>query len=202
MEDLKTKYNQVVLEREKLIEQIKILRENESVKRYFELRGQNIELANLQEKLYRQIKFEEYSSCNHIWVNTLHEYDSWEGNSHNYCGCIKCGLDERILKSHKSDLITLDQKIMYDFMREENNQNKDIYTNILCDLNLAKAIYSKIKEVHPNIDDEAATKYFEVALHHIRDTKVNDERKVSRAKRLSLSPKFNKWTGNDVDVYI
>lgn len=96
MENLKTKYDQIVLKREELIEQINVLAENESVKKYFELRSQNDELANQQKELYKQIKVEEYSSCNHIWVNTLHNYDSWEGRSYNYCGCIKCGLDKRV----------------------------------------------------------------------------------------------------------
>ena len=79
--------------------------------------------------------------------------------------------------------------------------NNDNFLIESSDLDLAKAIYSKIKESHPDIDDETARKYFEIALDNIRKIKVNDERKVSRAKRLSLSPKFNKWTGCDVSSY-
>ena len=66
-------------------------------------------------------------------------------------------------------------------------------TKLVCNLDLAKAIYSKIKEAHPDIDDETARKYFEISLDDIRNIKVNDERKKSRAKRLSLNPDFNKW---------
>lgn len=202
MKNLKTKYDQIVSERKGLIEQINVLAEDETVKKYFQLRSQNDELANQQRDLYKQIKVEEYSSCNHIWVNTLHDYDSYEGRSYNYCGCIKCGLDRRVFylmeSYHSPDWLTLDQRIMYDFMKGGHAYGKGIDTHILCDLDLAKAIYSKIKEVHSDMDDETAIKYFRVALHNIRDTKVSEERKVSRAKRLSLNPKFNKWTGWDV----
>ena len=205
MENLKTKYDQIVLKREELIEQINVLAENEIVKKYFELCEQNNALANQQKELYKQIKVEEYSSCNHIWVNTLHNYDSWEGRSYNYCGCIKCGLDKRVFhlmeRYDSSYWLTLEQRIMYDFMRDSHAYEKGIETHILCDLDLAKAIYLRIKEAHPDIDDETAIKYFKVALHNIRDTKVSYERKESRAKRLSLSPKFNKWTAWDVKIY-
>lgn len=201
MENLKDKYNQVVSERKDIIDKINVLSENETVKEYFSLRQQNDELAREQNNLYKQIKVGEYSSCNHIWVNTLHDYDSWEGRSYNYHGCVKCGLDKRVFhlmeSYHSPDWLTLDQRIMYDFMRNRS-YGSGIDTNLLCDLDLARAVYAKIKEVHPDIDDETAVKYLKVALHNIRDTKVSDERKESRAKRLSLKSGFNKWTGFDV----
>ena len=201
MENLKDKYNQVVSERNDIIDKINVLAKNKTVKEYFSLRQQNDELAREQKNLYKQIKVGEYSSCNHIWVNTLHDVDCWEGRSYNYHGCVKCGLDERVVhlteSYHSPDWLTLEQRIMYDFIGN-HSYGSGIDTNLLCDLDLARAIYSKIKEVHPDIDDETAVKYLEVALHNIRDTKVSDERKESRAKRLSLKPGFNKWTGFDV----
>ena len=83
---------------------------------------------------------------------------------------------------------------MYDFMYG-GVYRSGIDTKMFCDLDLAKAIYSKIREAHPNIDDETARKYFEIALDNIKNIKVSDERKTSRAKRLSLSLKFYKWPG-------
>lgn len=202
MENLKAKYEQIVSKRKDLTEQIEALAEDEKVKRYFELRSQNNQLARKQNDLYSQIKVIEYSACNHVWVNTLHEYDRYEGRSYNYCGCIKCGLDKRVFRLVESyqglDGLTLDQVVMYQFMKDGHAYGKGIDTHIMCDLDLARAIYSKIKEVYPDIDDAKAIKYLKVALHNIRDTKVNDARKASRAKRLSLNPKFNKWNARDV----
>ena len=75
---------------------------------------------------------------------------------------------------------------------------KGVETEVACDLDLAQAIFSKIKEVHPDIDDTTAIKYFEIALDDIRNIKVSDERKVGRAKRLSLKPEFKRWSYDDV----
>lgn len=204
MKTLREQYDEMVKKRTEIIEQIRILDEDETVKKYLQLCNQNNELENQQKKLYREIKFEEYSSCNHIWVTALHDYDSSEGRSYNYHGCIKCGLDRRVfhLMNHNFrnyPFLSLGQQIMYDFFKSDYScGNKEIDTQILCDLDLAKAIYSKIKKAHPDIDDETAIKCFEVALADIRNIKVSDERKVSRAKRLMLKPGFNSWTKRDV----
>ena len=199
---IKEQYDEIVLARKEIIEQIKILADDETVKKYLELCKSNDQLSNKQRDLYSQLKTEEYSSCNHIWVNTLHDYDRWEGRSYNYYGCIKCGLDQRVfyLMENRNDLrwLSMDQQIMYNFMKNRTYDGDGIVTKVLCDLDLAKAIYSKIKEAHPDIDDETARKYFEIALDDIREIKVSEERKANRAKRLSLETKFNKWTGWDI----
>lgn len=196
MESLKNQYDQIVSEKKGLIEQISVLEENEKVKKYLKLCSERDKLANKQENLYKQIKIEEYSSCNHIWVNILHESDCCEGRSYNYCGCVKCGLDKRVFHLLESRInlgvVSLDQIIMLDVLKN-HSYKAGIDTRLSCDFDLAKAIYSKIKEAHPDINDETAIRYFKVALHNIRDIKVNDERKVSRARRLSLKPNFNKW---------
>lgn len=201
MSTLKEKYDKILSEREIIIKQINELKNSDILKRYFDLCNQNEQLVSQQKELYKKMKIEEYSSCNHIWVNTLHDYDSHEGRSYNYHGCIKCGLDQRVFymyeQCHNLDWFTLEQRVMYDFMYG-GAYRSGIDTKVLCDLDLAKAIYSKIKEAHPYIDDETTRKYFEIALDNIRKIKVNAERKESRAKRLLLSPKFNKWTGWDV----
>ena len=202
MENMKNQYDKIVSERKELIKEINSLAENEIVKKYFELCNKNDKLATQQKDLYKQIKVGEYSSCNHIWVNTLHEYDSWEGRSYNYDGCVKCGLDQRVFRLmeiyHKPDLLTPNQRIMYDYMINHLSYKSGTYTNLLCDLDLASAIYKRIMKVHPDIDDETAIKYLKVSLHNIRDPKVSEERKESRAKRLSLNSKFSKWYGRNV----
>lgn len=204
MENLKEQYSKVVDERKDVIEQIKELEKDEKVGKYIELNGYNDKLIEQQRKLYINMKNDEYSSCNHILVNTLHDYDSCEGRSYNYYGCIKCGLNSNIMSKNlllqDSLLLPLQQKVMYDFLKK-NGFNGKVDTYELCDLDLGKAIYSKIKERHPDIDDETAIKYFKVALNDIRSIKVSEDRKESRAKRLSLSPKFNKWNDSDVRRY-
>ena len=88
------------------------------------------------------------------------------------------------------------QKELY--KKEEIRVNIDTFisgtkNDVICDLSLAKAIQKRIREVYPDIDDETLTKYFERALAHIRKKEVNNNRKISRARRLSLEPGSNRW---------
>lgn len=196
MSTLKEQYDKISSEREKTTIQIDEMENSDVLKRYLDLCKLNKKLENQQKKIYQQMKFEEYLSCNHIWVVALKDYDSCEECSHIYHGCIKCGLDDKVLHLMDNGYsfcdLTLEQKTMYNFL-ENHLYLKGISINKSCDLNLAIAIYSKIKEAHPDIDDETARKYFEISLDNIRKIKVNDERKKSRAKRLSLNPDFNRW---------
>ena len=186
MDTQKNNITKITSEKERIEEQIHELKNNDVVKRYFDLCNQNEQLAKQQKDLYKQAKVEEYSSCNHIWVNTFHERDSYERRSYNYHGCIKCGLDEKVFylrdQIYNIDIFTPEQRIMYDFMQEHSYHN-GIVTKIFCNLDLAKAIYSKIKETYPDIDDETAKEYFEIEL--------DKERKTNKAKKLSLNPNFN-----------
>lgn len=201
MPNLEEQYNKIISYKKEINAKINGLLNNEKVKEYLELLRQLNKLDEQQKEFYKLIKIKEYSSCNHIWVTALHDYDSIEGRSYNYCGCIKCGLDRKVFhiieNYHNLDWLTFDQRIMYDFMKN-NHYYHGIDTKVQCDLDLAKAIYTKIKEVHPNIDDKTARKYFEIALDNIRHIKVSHERKINRAKRLNLSPNFNKWKALDV----
>ena len=152
-------------------------------------------LAEQQEYLYQQIKVEEYSSCHHIWVKTFQDCDSYEGRRYSYYGCVKCGLDEMVIhlmeRFNDLDFLELDQKLMYNFIRANDYyHDQGIYTSLFCNLDLAKAIYKKIKETHPDIDDDTAIKYLKVAFYNITKNEVSEERKVSRAKRLELKPNY------------
>ncbi len=152
-------------------------------------------LYDEQLSLYRLMKEEEYNSCKHVLVYSRIDDDRHEGRSYKYSGCIKCGLDNSVLDSNKDYFSSL-EKIMYSSLIEQHLTGA--HTKILCDLDLAQAIYSKIKQAHPNIDDETAIDYFKVALNDIRNIEVSDARQKNRAKRLSLGPNFRRWTGQDI----
>ena len=90
------------------------------------------------------------------------------------------------------------EKIMYNFLLKHNGLRGGIYSNEVCDLELAKSIYKKIHDALADIDDEVACKYFEIALDNIRKNNKGEEKKNSRIKRLSLDENFNKWNSYDV----
>ena len=193
--NIKEQYDKVFSERETIIKQISELENNNVVKKYLDLCSQKEQLTNQQKDLYEKMKFKEYSSCEHIWVNVFN-FSGYD-RTYRYNGCIKCGLDQSVLwlreeyGSNFSTFVPFEKQVMFYFLRERFVSGTD--TKIFCDLSLAKSIYSKIKEARPDIDDETAIKYLRVALDDIEKNKISDERKVSREKRLSLSPNFNHW---------
>lgn len=199
METLKEKYNKIMEQRRAIITEMKTLEKNEILKRYFDLKEKNEILSNDQFSLFRDIKMEEYATCNHILVYSKIDYDRYEGRSYESCGCIKCGLDNSVLNESR-DCLSGTQKIMYDYLKKNylSSNFGGIQTEILCDIDLAQAIYTKIKNVYPDISDEKAINFFKYALKNIRDIKVSDERKVNRAKRLELDSDFKKWDSSDI----
>ncbi len=192
MDNLNNEYTKIETELTSVTEQINTLEKNETVKEYIKLLNKKESLAKEKLNIYTQLKNTEFSCCNHIWIKSSIIQDGWESRHEVYYGCIKCGLNEYVKRLIREgtlnfDLLTIDQKIMYDFM-QNNIYRKGKYLNKICDLNLGKAIYAKIKENHPEIDDDTATKYFVVALDNMQNIKVNKKRKNSRAKRLLLNP--------------
>jgi len=196
MNTLKDEYEGIIEEQKKITAQLEELEKNEVVIKYRELSHRLVQIDKAREEAYKKMKYEEYSSCSHISVNTYIERDRMEGRVYIYRGCIKCGLDRRILAQADNgrDIkwMPLYYQVMYNFLQEHGYYN-GIDTHITCDINLARAIYQKIKEAHPNIDDETARKYFEIALENIREHKASIEQQQKRAKRLSLASNFNNW---------
>lgn len=198
-DELKQKFDELSKKEQKVIDEIKLLQSKGIVKRYLGLIEENEEIQEKLEYLYRDLKVVEYATCDHVLITSKTDYDEYEGRTHKWCGCIKCGLDTSVLRSN-SDYLSSNEHIMYSYLRKNvpSQELNGINTNITCDINLAQRIYSRIKEVYPEIDDETAIYFLKSALENIRNIKVNDERKVSRAKRLSLKPNFNKWDKEDI----
>lgn len=194
MSNRKKEYDELIKQKKIIIDEIKTLEENEFVMRYLELKKQNEDLWSQQQNLYTAVLKEKFMSCKHILVCSRIDYDD-EGHRFKSRGCIKCGLDNSVLDENYMGGI---EAIMYSYLRENVFSLSGPEPEIECDLDLAQAIYSKIKEAHPNIDDKMATKYFEIALDNIRNIEVSNDRKISRAKRLSLNPDFKRW--NDCDI--
>lgn len=196
MEDTKLKYYEVKEYREMLSHEIKDLENYDVVKKYIELNDKAKLLEKKEKELYESFKNKEYDACDHVLVNTKIVTDVYDGDVYEYPGCIKCGLDSEVL-CNNSDLLPMDKKVMYDYIIKHGIEG--FKTHIACDMDLASSIYTKIKEAHPDIDDELAVKYFDRALTDIREKKVSEERKISRAKRLVLKPQFKKWQSRDVN---
>lgn len=179
MGDLKVKQEKIENERKNIIQELKKLRESKIIKRYFELSSRNEELLSQQNNLIREIKMNEYKKCNHIFIMTKYNYDySFEGRSEKFYGCVKCGLNEEVLTKtkHGIEFLTLEEQVMYDYIRTYHMDG--IYIDKLYDLEEGRSIYNNIKSACPNIDDETACKYLEIALEAYEKENKNKEKKL------------------------
>ena len=159
------------------------------VKKYIELQAKKNALATKRKNLYGLMKYGEYENCNHLWGISMDEYGEYD-----YV-CVKCGLNYKSLRltnRGKEDSLSFDERVMASVLKGQSFVN-DADINIVCDIELAMALYKKIREYHPDIDDKTAVKYLEIALEDIRNIEVSEKRKKNRAKRLGLSKDFNRW---------
>lgn len=199
--DLKKTITDKIKQRDVLIEEMKELeRSSPDVRKYKELIGKELRLRVETTDTFKLIRYKEFDECNHILVKTM-ICTGKRNRPYTYCGCIKCGLTDAV-ESKSKDNLNISETVMYDYLEEIKKRGYILNGNILnikCDLSLAKAIYSKIDEIYPYLDESLKIKYFARALAHIRQKNVSDERKISRAKRLSLESDFNSWYSSSID---
>ncbi|HIT22047.1 MAG TPA: hypothetical protein IAB56_03595 [Candidatus Scybalousia intestinigallinarum] len=204
MESLKSAYQTVVAERQKILDEIKQLEKNEIIKQYMKLCEQNRKLTLKQEELTIQLLREKYQSCDHIWITSREDYDRYEGRRYLRRGCIKCGLDYSANDPDSSIFYTESGEVMRQVIRDSRYGHQLMLKtsvdaiDIYCDLQLARAIFSKLKKYHPDCSDEELVHYLRVALEDIRNIQVSDERKENRAKRLSLGSNFHSWDSSSI----
>ena len=189
LECIRDDFSDIDNEYKKIEQEIWGLEEVPIVKKYIGLQKKKTELEIKRKNLHRLMKYGEYENCDHLWGVSTDEYGEYD-----YV-CVKCGLNYKSLRltnRGKEDTLTFNERVMASVLKEQSFVN-DADINFVCDKELAMALYKKIKEQHPNIDDKTVIKYFNIALNDIRNIEVNDERKKSRAKRLGLSKDFNRW---------
>ncbi len=196
MSDIRKNYEEMLSEMKKINSWLEELMEDKRVQEYLTLDDQRLKLESELSELYTVMKKEEFSKCSHIWIPVSKNVDYYEGRSDIDYGCMKCGLDQRVLSASYPEFLSVDDKIMYNYLYQHYAIHQGIKSHTLCDLDLARSMYSKIVEYHPDIDDSTALKYFEIALDNMRNIRVTDDRKESRAKRLMLKPGFKNWGGH------
>ena len=195
MSDIRKNYEEMLSEMKKINSRLEELMEDKQVQEYLTLDDQRLKLESELSELYTVMKKEEFSKCSHIWIPVSKNVDYYEGRSDIDYGCMKCGLDQRVLSASYPEFLSVDDKIMYNYLYQHYAIHQGIKSHTLCDLDLARSMYSKIVEYHPEIDDVTALKYFEIALDNMRNIRVTDDRKESRVKRLMLKPGFHNWGG-------
>ena len=149
-----------------------------------------------EDKMKRQEK-NKIKNCDHILIHNYLKVDVKTGKSYTCYGCIKCGATDQFLYMHDKKLSSK-EKFVKKYTEHNNLYNGHNVIDRYCDLDLAQAIYSRIKENHPGIDDNTIMQAFKKELGEIRKIIQNDDKQKEVAKILTLKPNFNKWFAQDV----
>ena len=182
--NIKEKYQGLEQRKNDLQRQIKTLELDKTVQQYIALQTEKDKLESARWDLYRKMKLKEYKDCRHILI-----YSSIDSHKE----CVKCGLRDDVQLYYSAFEIpyySLDS-IMYEHL--EKCYFRGLDTDICCDPELAHAIYKRLQAVYPDIHDQEGLQYLQHALLHISTIPVNEERKQSRARRLSLDSDFSGW---------
>ena len=161
MKDLVNQYNKLLEEGSTINNELNILKENESVKRYLELCKAREDNYSKNNEVYKKILRKRYQTCNHVLVESYYKnYGDYEGRSYHYYGCIKCGLDESVLDS-EYDCFTIEEKVMKELMSDTYfDYINGIRTGISYDLSKSRYLYEEIKNNNPGLSEEALIEIF------------------------------------------
>ena len=185
MSEYRKKYLENLSQREDVGARIQTLLLDPKVKAYAEAMKEGERLYQESFPIYEAMRNEEFDNCQHLLVCT----DNEDGLAHVKYGCIKCGLDNRILSKDR-ELLFFPDRVMYDYLRKHYLRGPDL--GIRCDVKFGMAIYQKIKDAHPEMSEEELAYCFVSAIHNMRTKDVSEERQLARMKRLCLTEEYKK----------
>ena len=148
------------------------LQKNPAVQEYMRLEREYEETKEEQDEIFQKMKYAEYDSCSHILVYTKEEYVKEEEHTYTYQGCIKCGLDESILKSNEKNR-SLEDQTQYDYLRSKGETLTGLHTEVECGIALAQKIYEEIKAENKDITDEQLVDLFIQAYTNMKTTDIH-----------------------------
>ena len=169
MDNIEYEYKSILKEENKLKNIENELIKNDMVAKYINLKNKEKSLSNRKYEIYKKMKFNEYSLCDHIFIPIYKTHD----NKHNYYGCIKCKLNNlvSILSTSK-----LDDEIMKEFLKEIDYMsyiNFFKYIDIYSPIDLAHSIYNELKVLSLN----------NYEFNNIFKEKVNDKLLKKKIKK-------------------
>lgn len=161
------------------------LQKNPIVQEYMRLEKDFEDTKEEQEKWFQIMKTQEYDGCDkHVLVCTKKETQTINGRirEYKYCGCIKCGLDESVLKSEEKDR-SLEDQVQYDYLRSKGQEGiQGLQTDIECGIALAQQLYEQIKDENDEFTDEQLVELFKLAFTAMKDKLKPTETDIHKSK--------------------
>ena len=148
MEDLINEFEKIKSEYYEVDNEKNHLEEYKVIKKYLLICSKRDLLLGKYNELEKKVRIEKYKKCKHVLVETYYDYDSYEGRSYHYYGCIKCGLDESVWIDNFAYNDT-----RYEMRNILKGKIKGTKLGVACNLNLAMPIYNKLKKENPDMPE-------------------------------------------------
>lgn len=203
IEELINEKKEVLEDINKTCEQINELEKNSAVQEYLKLKKSIKELNRREENIQSDIDIEEILNCDHIFANEKLNVLSEPKNGmivKTLCSsdlrCIKCGLHINWLRGdlyekHYANsqvreirMKAMKSKIAHEYFRQ--NKLRSFNPTSYLSVELALAIYARIIECNPGIDEVTAKVYFEHAMRNILKDNIPNEKHKDRVRRLDM----------------
>lgn len=180
MTTLKEEYENYKKRRKKICQEIIDLEQKSTIQKYKNLIRLNRILKEQEDKVYKAMKYEEYNKCNHVLVYTKEDDKIRDGRVYRYCGCIKCGLDESILKKREAKK-TFEEQVQYNYLCTHSKLD-GTQTEINCGINLATHIYKNITVDNQDIDDNTLIELFKKEYMDLKEKCNPTETDIHKSK--------------------
>ena len=161
------KLEELKKEKEEIINEIASLEETDMIKKYKKLKERKLFLLKEIYELHEKEKMKEYKNCNHVLIST-----TYSTKMSPVCyACIKCGLNAKYKFYNVFE--QSEEGIMHRYLIRHGIKGTII--DRTCDLDLARLIYSKLKEKGLALDDDMLIMNFTYVLDNInKENSIDD----------------------------
>lgn len=198
IEELENQKEELLSTIDKTYDQIEEMKKNEVIQEYLRLQDKVSELRTEVKSIEDDIDIEELLNCDHIFANEeLNKSNECEKGKYveKTCSselrCIKCGLNWRWIRDKNYEKFYRDDKLGVTKIKviksiiARQYKLRSFKPAEYLSYDLAKAIYDKIIECNPGIDDTTAKVYFEWAQKNILTKDMPIEKHKDRVRRLN-----------------
>ena len=83
-----------------------------------------------------------------------------------YCGCIKCGLDEKVITQilPGKNVLSFDEKVAYDYLHKHRFQISGRHTGVECDIETGTTTYQKLVQENPDATKDEIIELFKLVF--------------------------------------
>lgn len=132
------------------------------------------------------VLFEECGNDGHEFVTTKKIGDKI------YCGCIKCGLDEKVITQilPGKNVLSFDEKVAYDYLHKHRFQINGHHTGVECDIKTATETYQRLVNENPDAEKDEIIELFKSVFSKNAENKESKETDIHKTMQKTIDERM------------